>query len=190
MTPLLLERRRTVVDLVVGILLILGALFLLGNVVLATALSVRVLGWTALVGGVALLVGALVGARAGASWPSALGGVVLAVLGLFMLRNPAIGALTLTLLTGSLLLTAGLTRIFSSPGTAADGRSLQLLSGLVSAALGLFVLLNLTTATLTMLGVLVGVQTLLEGATLVAAGRLRPVAAPSKAPVGPAVKRR
>jgi membrane protein HdeD len=189
MTQPMLERRRTGVDLVVGILLILGALFLLGNVVLATALSVRVLGWTALVGGVVLLVRALVGARAGTSWPSALGGVVLAVLGLFMLRNPAIGALTLTLLTGSLLLTAGLTRIFSSPGTR-DGRSLQLLSGLVSAALGLFVLLNLMTATLTMLGVLVGVQTLLEGATLVAAGRLRPVAAPSRAPVTPAAKGR
>src|SRR3712207_1716215 len=93
MTHVLLERRRTGVDLVVGVLLILAALFLLGNVVLATALSVRVLGWTALVGGVVLLVRAFVGARAGASWPSALGGVVLAVLGLFMLRNPAIGAL-------------------------------------------------------------------------------------------------
>ena len=105
MTQPKVERSRTGVDLLLGILLMLGALFLLGNVVLATALSVRVLGWTALVGGVVLLVRALVGTRAGASWPSALGGVVLAVLGLFMLRNPAIGALTLTLLTGSLLLT-------------------------------------------------------------------------------------
>ena len=78
MTQPIVERRRTGVDLVVGILLILGALFLLGNVVLATALSVRVLGWTALVGGAVLLVRALVGARAGTSWPSALGGVVLA----------------------------------------------------------------------------------------------------------------
>jgi membrane protein HdeD len=188
MTQPTVERRRTGIDLLVGVLLILGALFLLGNVVLATALSVRVLGWTALVGGAVLLVRALVGARAGTSWPSALGGVVLAVLGLFVLRNPAIGALTLTLLTGSLLLTVGLSRIFS-PGTT-DGRSLQLLSGLVSAALGLFVLLNLTTATLTLLGILVAVQTLLEGATLVVAGRLRPVTAQSRTPVSPAAKRR
>ncbi|NEM06901.1 sulfate permease [Geodermatophilus normandii] len=174
--------------MLLGILLMLGALFLLGNVVLATALSVLVLGWTALVGGVVLLVRALVDARTSTSWPTALGGVVLAVLGLFMLRNPAVGALTLTLLTGALLLTAGLTRI-SSPDTT-DGRSLQLLSGLVSAALGLFVLLNLTSATLTMLGVLVAVQTLLEGATLVAAGHIRPVAAPPRAPVTPGAKRR
>jgi uncharacterized membrane protein HdeD (DUF308 family) len=170
MTGPVLERRRTVQDLAVGILLILGALFLLGNVVAATALSVRVLGWTALGSGVVLLVRALTGARSGSSWSAALGGVVLVVLGVFVLRNPAVGALTLTLLTGSLLLTTGLIRMVSA---ASDVRSVQMISGLVSAALGGFVLLNLTSATLALLGVLVGVQVLLEGATLVTAGRLR-----------------
>lgn len=37
---------------------------------------------------------------------------------------------------------------------------------------GPFVLFNLTTATLTLLGILLGVQTVLEGATLLVAGRL------------------
>ena len=172
MTGTVPQRRRTGRDSILGILLILAALFLLANVARATALSVRVLGWTALASGVVLLVRALVGARSGTTWSAALGGVVLAVLGAFVLRNPAVGALTLTLLTGSLLLATGLTRMFSASARS-DARAVQLVSGLVSAALGLFVLLNLTTATLTLLGVLVGVQLLLEGAALVAAGRLR-----------------
>ncbi len=46
MTQPTVDRRRTGVDLLVGVLLILEAMFLLGNVVLATALSVLVLGWT------------------------------------------------------------------------------------------------------------------------------------------------
>ncbi len=184
MTGTALQRRRTGQDVAVGILLIAAALFLLGNVVVATALSIRVLAWTALGGGVVLLIRAFTGVRSGSSsWSTALGGVVLLVLGVFVLRNPAVGALTLTLLTGSLLLTTGLTRMFAS---ASDLRSVHLLSGLVSAALGVFVLLNLTTATPALLGVLVGVQVLLEGATLITAGRLRPASsgAPETAPAG------
>jgi uncharacterized membrane protein HdeD (DUF308 family) len=179
------ERTRTGRDLAVGILLLLAASFLLANVVVATAVSVRVLGWTTLGCGVVLVVRALTGARSGSSWSAALGGIVLAVLGAFVLRNPVVGALTLTLLTGSLLLVTGLTRIFSAPARS-DARAAQLVSGLVSAALGLFVLLNLTTATLTLLGVLVGVQLLLEGATLVTAGRLRPARIPTGAPAAAA----
>jgi uncharacterized membrane protein HdeD (DUF308 family) len=166
------ERRPTGRDLAVGILLILAAMFLLANLVVATALSVRVLGWTALICGVVLVGRALTGARSGSSWSSALGGVILVVLGAFVLRNPVVGALTLSLLTGSLLLATGLTRMCSASASS-DARTVQLVSGLVSAALGLFVLLNLTTATLTLLGVLVGVQLLLEGAALVTPGRLR-----------------
>src|SRR3712207_9408072 len=70
------------------------------------------------------------------------GGVVLAVLGLFLLRNPVVGALTLTLVAGALLLTTGLTRIFAATAVP-EARGLLMVSGLISAALGLFVLLNL-----------------------------------------------
>jgi uncharacterized membrane protein HdeD (DUF308 family) len=180
MTGTVPYRRRAGRDFIVGILLILAAAVLLANVALATALSVRVLGWMALASGVVLLVRALVGARSGTTWSAALGGVVLGVLGAFVLRNPAVGALTLMLLTGSLLLAVGLTRIFSAPARS-DARSVQLVSGLVSVSLGLFVLLKLTTATLTLLGVLVGVQLLVEGVALVTAGRLRVARKPAGA---------
>jgi membrane protein HdeD len=107
------------------------------------------------------------------------------VLGVFILRNPAIGALTLTLLGGSLFLTTGLVRIFGG-SVVPEARAVLVVSGVISVILGLWVLVNLTTATLTLLGTLLAVQTLLEGVTLIAVGRLRPAPAPPRTPAGAA----
>ncbi|GEL19598.1 HdeD family acid-resistance protein [Pseudonocardia asaccharolytica] len=175
MTKPTLERRRTGWDVVLGVLLILGGIYVLGNTVLATVISLFVLGWAALIAGVVQLVGAILRIRSGGSWSAALGGAVLVVLGLFILRNPVVGALSLTLLAGAMFLATGLTRIFVA-AQFAQSRWLLVISGLISVGLGLFVLFNLATTTLTLLGILVGVQVVLEGATLLVAGRTRPVA--------------
>jgi uncharacterized membrane protein HdeD (DUF308 family) len=180
MSGTVLERRRTGGDVVVGVLLVLAAGYVFGNVVLATKLSVLVLGWTALISGVATVVGALARSRTGPALSFAVGGVLLAVLGLFLLRNVVAGALALTLVAGALLLAIGLTRVVGALGVP-EARLLLLLSGAVSAGLGVFVLLNVATATVTLLGTLLGVQLLLDGLTLLAAGRLRPAAAPAAA---------
>ncbi len=177
------ERRRTGGDIVVGILLVVAGIILLGTVVLTTVVSVLVPGWTVLVSGLVLSVGTLLRIRSGASWTVALGGVVLVVLGLSILRNAAIGALTLTLLSGSLFLTMGLVRIHGA-SVVPEARVPLAVSGLISAALSLWVLLHLTTATLTLFGTLVAVQTLLEGLTLIAVGRRRPTSARGGRSVG------
>jgi membrane protein HdeD len=173
-----LESRRTGGDVAVGILLVIAGVILLGNVVFATVVSVLLLGWTALISGVVLVVGSLLRIRSGGSWAVALGGVVLGVLGLFILRNTAVGALTLTLLAGSMFLATGLVRVFGG-ALVPEGRAVLVVSGVISVVLGLWILLNLTTATFTLLGTLLAVQTLLEGVTLVAVGRVRPAPATS-----------
>lgn len=169
-----LERRRTGWDIFVGALLVIGGLIVLGNAVLATAISVYLIGWMALVAGVVLFVGALFRIRSGGFWSAALGGAILAVLGLFILRNPLVGAATLTLIAGSLFFVSGLTRVLVA-FQIVGARAPLIVSGLASIVLGLIVLLNMATATLTLLGVLLGVQTLLEGLTVLAFGRWRPV---------------
>ena len=170
----LFERRRTGWDIVLGILLIIGGIIVLGNVVLATTISVLLLGWMALIAGIVLLVGAFFKIKSGGFWSAALGGVVLSVLGLYIIRHPAVGALTLTLLAGSLFLVAGLARIFTS-AQFGEMRWLLIVSGVISTALGLLVLFNLATATFTLLGILLGIQVILEGLTLLVVGRVRPV---------------
>ncbi|MGM0384474.1 MAG: HdeD family acid-resistance protein [Actinomycetota bacterium] len=165
--------RRTPWDIVLGILIIIGGLVLLGNVVFATAISVLFLGWTALLSGIVLVVGALFRLKSGGFWSAALGGAILVVLGLFMLRNPLIGALSLTLMAGAMFLASGITRVIIAFQNT-QGRWLLVFAGAISIALGLWVLFNIGTATLTLLGTLVGIQTLLEGLTLILIGRLRP----------------
>ena len=171
-TPVL-EQRRTVWDVVLGLVLVVAGCVVLGNTVVATAFSVVVLGWFTLFSGVVLLVSGLLRIGRDGFWSAALGGGLLLVLGVFMLRNPGVTALNITLVAGSMFLATGLTRVvvsFSQP----QGRFVLLLSGLISAALGLMVLFNLFAATFTLLGVLLGVQAVVEGVTLVALGRLRP----------------
>ena len=178
-----LERRRTGRDIAVGVLLVIAGIVLLGNVVFATVVSVLLIGWTALISGLVLVVMTLLKLREGGSWAVALGGVVLAVLGLFILRNTTIGALTLTLLAGSMFLATGLVRVFGG-ALVPEARAVLVTSGMISVVLGLWILLNLTTATLTLLGTLLALQTLIEGVTLVAVGRVRPVTSPAGTTVG------
>src|SRR5450759_2193156 len=71
---------------------------------LMTVVSVRFLGWAALIVGIAELLSALFRLRAGHFWSTALGGALLAVLGVLILRNTLAAALTLTLAAGALFL--------------------------------------------------------------------------------------
>ncbi|MCA1781341.1 MAG: HdeD family acid-resistance protein [Dermatophilaceae bacterium] len=168
-----LTPRRTTWDVILGILVVIAGIVLLGNTVFATAISVLFLGWMALTSGIVLIIGAIFRRKSGGLWSGILGGAMLGVLGLFILRNPLVGAVTLTLLAGAMFFSSGVTRVVGA-AQATEARVLLIISGLISVALGLWVLFNIGTATLTLLGILLGVQTLLEGLTLITVGRLRP----------------
>ncbi len=172
----LVERRRTGWDVVLGILLLLAGLFVVGNAVTATLLSVLLLGWFAIGAGVATLVGAFVRRGAGIAWSAALGGAALIVLGVIVVRDPLAGAAGLTLLAAALFLAVGLARLAAAIQVP-EARVVLIVSGLLSVALGLVVLFNLTIAVPSLLGLLLGVQILIEGATVLVAGRPRPGAA-------------
>jgi membrane protein HdeD len=174
-----LERTRTGWDVVLGALLLLAGLFVLGNAVLATMVSVLFLGWIAIGAGVVTLVGAFARRATGVSWSAALGGAVLIVLGVFIVRDPLAGAAGLTLLAGSLFLAVGLTRLFAS-AQVPQVRAVLMVSGILSVLLGLVVLFNLSAAAPALLGLLLGIQILVEGMTIIVAGRLRPSSAPTR----------
>ena len=168
--------KRTAWDVILGLLLVVAGVALMGNTALASAVQVLVIGWINLVSGIALLIGALFRIRSGGFFSAVLGGAFLTVMGLFILRNPIIGAVALTLMAGMAFFASGLTRMalaFREPGS----RIVMFLSGLISVGLGCFVLFNLGAATITLLGTLLAIQTILEGLTLVAVGRIRKVEA-------------
>ena len=180
MAEIVLERRRTALDVVLALVLLGAGVLILGDVVVATAVSVLFLGWVALISGLILFVGSLFRIGSGGFWSAAIGGALLAVIGLIFLRNPLVGALTLTLIAGSLFLVSGLVRIVAS-FQVPQARWALLLSGLISAGLGLLVLFNLVEATLTLLGILLGIQAIVEGITLLVVGRVHSVETPAAA---------
>lgn len=191
MSGLVVERRRTGWDVVLGALVTIAGIVVLSHAVVATAVSVFLLGWMALFGGLVALVSAFFRLRQGGFWVSALSGALLAVLGLVILRNPLVAVVSLTLVAGSLFLVGGVVRLVAAAG-ADEQRIALVLSGVVSTALGMLVLLNLAEASLTLLGVLVGVEALTDGVAMMIMGRPRvrrvqpePPAEPPAAPSDP-----
>ncbi len=176
MSDITVARNRTSWDVIVGILLVVLSFIVLGNAFIATVVSVLFLGWMILISGLTLIIAAFFRIWSGGFWSAALGGGILSVLGLVLLRNTAAAVVTLTLVAGALIFAEGLVRVMSAfQNTSPADRWALVLSGLISIGLGLFVLLNLVTASFTFLGIILGVQTLLEGLTLIAVGRVRVV---------------
>jgi uncharacterized membrane protein HdeD (DUF308 family) len=170
MSETFLERKRTGWDVVVGALLAIGGLVLLGHAAFATTVSVLFIGWMLLAGGIIALVGSFFRIGKGDFWSAALTGGLLAVLGLMMLRNTEAAALTLTLIAGALFLVSGIVRLVVGVETP-EYRVPLVFAGVISTALGLIVLFNLVTASYVLLGVLLGVQALVDGITMMLIGR-------------------
>lgn len=159
-----------VVDVILGILITLAGLFVLGNVVLATALSVLVLGWLAIAGGLVGVVASFWRIGRGGFWLALISGILTFVLGLMLVRNPGVGLLSLTLVAGAVFLGSGLMRLVAAVEIR-EGRVWLIIGGVTSLILGLIVLFNFFEATLTLLGILMGVSLLVDGITLMLTGR-------------------
>lgn len=167
-----IERSRSGWDVVWGLLLVVAGVVVLAHAVVATAVSVLFLGWLAVIGGVVALVGGLFRIGKGGFWPGIISGALLLVLGVVILRNPAASAVTLTLLAGTLFLMGGVIRIVA--GFQVDqNRGLMIVSGLVSLVLGGIVVFNLFEASFVLLGVLLGVEAITDGITMLVLGRWR-----------------
>jgi uncharacterized membrane protein HdeD (DUF308 family) len=162
--------RRTGWDVVLGALLAVGGLVILGDAAIATKVSILFIGWLLLILGVLGLVASLFRIGRGGFWSVALSGGLLTVLGLFLLRHTHAAAVTLTLLAGALFLITGLVRLVVSAQDS-EFRVPLLIGGIVSTVLGLIVLFNLFTASYVLLGVLLGIQVLMDGIMLMLVGR-------------------
>lgn len=165
-----LQMRRTGWDVILGVLLVLGGLLILGDAAVATKVSVLFIGWVLLIVGVLGLIAALFRIGKGGFWSAALSGGVLTVLGLFFLRNTGAAAVTLTLIAGTIFLASGVVRLVASAHDP-DYRVPLLIGGVISTLLGLLVLFNLFEASFVLVGILLGIQVLVDGIVMILVGR-------------------
>lgn len=173
-----LSHQRTGWDIAFGLLSVAAGVVALGHVAVASLISVLFIGWTLLVGGIVLVVASIaMWKQATHRWDLA-AGVLFLLLGYAFVRNPGVGLLTLTLLSGSLLLLGGIVRIVLAfqPGAP---RAVLLLNGIITVLLGGMVLNQWPVSALWFLGTVLGIQLILDGLTTAVVGRVRVTRTPA-----------
>ena len=153
----------TWVRVLLGIVLILGGVFVLGDVALATLVSTLFIGYTAIVVGAFEILHAFwTKGWGGFIWQILLGALYIAF-GLLVVSQPASGALILTYVLGLVLLASGIVRIFVGFKHLSEVGWIMLLSGAFGVLAGLIILTGWPTTGLWVLGLLLGVDLISHG---------------------------
>ncbi len=154
-----------------GALMVLGGILALANPFAASLAVTTLVGIFLLIGGVGQLWAAFSSPDDAHRMLHGFLGLMALILGVMLTADPVAGTLSLTLVVGFLFLLNGAGRL----GIAFRMQQsryfwLLILSGALSALIGILVLGNIASAATTLLGILLGIQLLAEGATLVALG--------------------
>jgi len=154
-----------------GVVYIIAGLIALSSIVMATVVSVFVVGIMMVIAGIAEIVNAFQIKTWGKFLLWLLLGALYVVAGFLTFENPYLAAAILTLFLGVALIVSGVTRIILAFGMqAAMPWVLVLLSGIITLLLGLIIVAHWPVASLYVLGIFLGVDLLLAGASWVGIG--------------------
>jgi uncharacterized membrane protein HdeD (DUF308 family) len=162
--------RRTWGDVLTGGILLGTGVVVLADVAVASVVSVLFLGWTLIIGGVIAIGVSLFQIRRSGFWIGMLGGVLALVAGLVLIRNPETTLLALSLAIGAVMLINGIFRLVAAIQHR-EARVAMVFSGLVSLLLGILVFTQWPTSAVWLIGTLIGIQLLVDGAALMIVGR-------------------
>lgn len=153
----------TWVRVLLGIVLILGGLFVLGDVALATFISTLFIGYTAIVVGAFEIIHAFwTKGWGGLAWQLLLGALYVAF-GVMVVSQPVSGALILTFVLGLMLLASGLVRIFTGIRNWGSLGWMMIISGAFGVIAGLIILTGWPTTGIWVLGLLLGIDLIAHG---------------------------
>lgn len=157
--------------MIAGALMVVGGFLALANPFAASLAVTTLVGIFFLIGGVGQLWAAWSTPDDDhRTWHGILGLLAL-VLGVMLVANPVAGTLSLTLLVGLLFLLSGAGRLVVALRLRGSRYYwLMLVSGALSVLIGILVLANIAAAATTLLGLLLGLQLILEGAVLLVLG--------------------
>jgi uncharacterized membrane protein HdeD (DUF308 family) len=141
-----------------------------GAACVMTVLSILLLGWLLLIGGVFSAVSAFWEKAWRGFFIDLVMGVLYFVAGLMMVRSPLESAVTLTLLIALLLIFSGAMRIGVALFHNFEHRWWVLLNGLVSLVLGIIIYKDWPESSLWLIGLFVGIEMIFYGWSLVMLG--------------------
>jgi uncharacterized membrane protein HdeD (DUF308 family) len=134
----------------------------LGDTIMVTLVSVVVLGWLLILSAIFHAVQWFRG-RNQRHYLDLLGFVLDLVVGAILLSNPAVGALTLTLVLAVFFLVGGLMRAFGALSSDVPHRAWAVLDGAIAALLGVLLWIHWPSSALWFIGFAIGVELIFRG---------------------------
>lgn len=155
-----------------GLLSVVFGILVLGNAVIATLAVTTLTGAVLMISGAVQVAGGLTSAETtGQKVFGVLMGLLMGFLGVSFLFDPLAGAISLTMLIMILLAASGVLRIvFAWNMRETPYFWPMLLSGALSVLLAGYILANFAAATMALLGILLGIELLMNGLGLVVLG--------------------
>lgn len=154
-----------------GVLMIVAGLIALGSVLMATVVSVLVVGIMMIASGIVEIVHGVRMKGWGQFFLWVLIGILYVVAGMFAISNPLLAAGALTLVLGVSLVFAGIARIFLAMQMRSSSPwGWVLASGVITLLLGAAILIRWPVSSLYVLGIFLGVDLVIAGAAWLSAG--------------------
>ena len=148
-----------------GIALVILGIIAIGSAVVTTMLSIILLGFLILIGGVIIIVDSFA-----FWWPKGNGfalhiilGILYMLVGITFINNPVSGSISLTLILGTFYIVIGIIRIVYSVTIRLLRWQWNLLNGIVSLLLGILIIAYWPMASLYIIGLFVGIDLIFCG---------------------------
>jgi uncharacterized membrane protein HdeD (DUF308 family) len=145
-----------------GIALIVLGIIAFGDTFLVTIFSVALLGWLLILSAIFHAVQWFRG-REARHYLDLFGFIINLVIGLILVVDPAVGALTLTLVLAAFFLVVGGVQLFTAISNEVPHRGWAILDGAVSVLLGILLFVHWPTSGLWFIGFAVGVALIFRG---------------------------
>jgi len=160
---------KTILWIILGLISIAGGVIALLSPLMATFVATTIAAWVFILVGLVQIFGAFSAEGLWAKVGNILLGAVAVFLGYSILQNPLAGALALTTLVGILFLSAGILKLIIA-FSVEERRAfwLILISGAASVLLAVLVFSNFPYSAAVMLGVLLGIDLISNGVSLIA----------------------
>jgi uncharacterized membrane protein HdeD (DUF308 family) len=153
--------------LVFGIVLMILGAACIAKSQTATTFSILALGWVLAISGVVWLVGAFQTWTWGGFFLYLLNAIIRCVTGYLLIRHPDSGAEAVTMIIAALFIVGGLFRAAGAGMIQFPRWGWTVFAGLVSVALGVYLLAAWSTASTFFIGLAIGIDLVFDGASLV-----------------------
>lgn len=176
-----------------GIAFVLFGAIAVGYSALVTLASVFVFGWLLVFGGIFEAVHAFKAARWGGFLLELLTSILYVVVGVLMVVNPGVGAVSLTLLIAAFFLVGGIFRIVAAASLRPPTWGWLIVSGMVTLLLGILIGMEWPVSGLWVIGLFLGIDMLFTGTWLIMlalAARRLPISRAQESLGAPSTERR